>query len=276
MHCIMPATVERSHPSSATPTVSAGTHPHHDHGRSAHHKEALRLALGSILAPKRPYTPISRSSSGSATPIHTTSESLPSRPGDSSHLHPHPHHSHHPSSSSGLSRSELTSTPPGTNPSFPQHHFPYFTVHPHTTMSSPAYSNPNSGLATPEVISVPGSAAGSPPVVHSPGPSGHSPVPMSAPEEGPLQLLPPIVAAGSTTGSPAENSSTVSAPPVQAVHLGTNSNGTHTAVDHGGRGRSVHYRSRGNGGTSTPRAGFIETLQNKNNAWDALIHGSFS
>ena len=156
-------------------------------------------------------------------------------------------------------------------PSFSQHHFPYFTVHPSTT-TSPAHSNPDSGLATPEVISTSGSAAGSPPMIHSPGPS-HAP--LSGPEEELLQLLPPIVAAGSTTKSSAEHSSSSpSARPVQAVHPCKDE---HTTAEHCDK---LHYdkfhHSRGSGGTSTPRAGFIETLQNKNNAWDALIHGSFS
>ena len=107
-----PAEVERSRSYSALPSPGPGVHSHHDHARNAHHKEALRLALGSILAPKRPHPSISRPVSGSATPVYSTggpTDSLLSRPSDSSHLHPrpsphphshsHPHlyHAHHPS-----------------------------------------------------------------------------------------------------------------------------------------------------------------------------------
>jgi len=44
------------------------------------HKDALMLALGSILAPKRPFTPQSRSSSGTASPAHSSSFATPSSP----------------------------------------------------------------------------------------------------------------------------------------------------------------------------------------------------
>ena len=113
---IQPAEVERSRSSSVSPTA---VHPHHDHARNTHHKEALRLALGSILAPKRPCTSLSRPASGSATPVHPAAiatESLLGRPLDSSHLHPRPsphphshshshlHHAHHPSPPSRLGR----------------------------------------------------------------------------------------------------------------------------------------------------------------------------
>ncbi|KAF8064283.1 hypothetical protein FPV67DRAFT_1504258 [Lyophyllum atratum] len=50
--------------------------------RNIQHKEALslRLALGSILAPKRPFTPSSLSSSGTASPAHPASFGSPLQP----------------------------------------------------------------------------------------------------------------------------------------------------------------------------------------------------
>lgn len=46
-------------------------HDHSQANKNVQHKEALRLALGSILTPKRPYTPSSRS--GTASPAHPAS-----------------------------------------------------------------------------------------------------------------------------------------------------------------------------------------------------------
>jgi len=281
----MPAEVERSRSSSVSPTA---IHPHHDHARNTHHKEALRLALGSILAPKRPCTSLSRPASGSATPVYPAvipTESLLSRPLDSSHLHPRPsphphshshshlHHAHHPSPPSRLGRPELN-TPPGMTPSFPQPH--YFFTHPHTTTSSPAPYGLESGTATPATSSAPASAANSPPITHSPGPAaGHSPI--LAPEEEHLQLLPPIVAAGSKPT--AEVFPTAVPRPVQAVPLDADAKIEHNR-DPARGDKSPHidksHHPHENGGALTPRAKLLETLQTKNTAWDALIHGSFS
>ncbi|KAK2465565.1 hypothetical protein APHAL10511_002457 [Amanita phalloides] len=264
-------------------------HSHHDHARNVHHKEALRLALGTILAPKRPYTPISRSNSGSATPVYPaafSTESLLNRPSDlthlhsrpSSHSHSHTHlqHPHHPSPPSRLGRHDLT-TPPGMAPPFPQSH--YFLTHPHTAVPSPAASNSSSGTSTPEHSSVPGSASGSPPMANSPGLAAtHSLNPASVPEEDRLQLLPPIVAAGSTSQS-VESLATGAS---HSVHAHTDPiEGAEADHDYISlRDKALHddhsHQPHENGGTLTPRARFIETLQSKNKAWDALIHGSFS
>lgn len=118
-------------------------------------------------------------------------------------------------------------------------------------------------------------------MAHSPGlEAAHLPIPTSAPEEEQLQLLPPIVAAGSTSTPLAEDSS-AAAPrprPVQIVS-GTNAKNERSG-DRVRRDRSPHIdksqHPHENGGALTPRAKFLETLQSKNTAWDALIHGSFS
>jgi len=67
-----------------TPSDKAAEHDSSHVNRNIQHKEALslRLALGSILAPKRPFTPSSHSSSGTASPAHPASfgSSLPPPP----------------------------------------------------------------------------------------------------------------------------------------------------------------------------------------------------
>lgn len=167
-------------------------------------------------------------------------------------------------------------------PPFPQPH--YFFMHAHTTTSSPAPHSAESGTASPASSSAPGSATNSPPMVHSPGlEAAHLPVSTSVPEDEQLQLLPPIVAAGSMSTSSIENRS-AAAPrpcPVQVVPLQLGTKGkSERNGDQAHRERSPYIdRSQHpheSGGAQTPRAKFIETLQSKNTAWDALIHGSFS
>lgn len=158
-------------------------------------------------------------------------------------------------------------------PPFPQPH--YFFTHAHTATSSPAPHNAESGTASP-VTSAPGSATNSPPMAHSPGlEAAHLPVSTSVPDDDQLQLLPPIVAAGST--SSVEYPFAVAPRPVHGVPSKGKSerDGDHARLD-----RSPHFdksqHPHENGGALTPRAKFIETLQSKTTAWDALIHGSFS
>ncbi|KAM6499556.1 hypothetical protein JOM56_005064 [Amanita muscaria] len=287
----MPAKVERSCP------ASMNAPPHHHN--NVHHKEALRLALGSILAPKRPHTPMSRSSSGSATPalhhdlgwpqlavgesahahIRPGCSSLPhthshSPSAHSTHVHPqtppagahppqatHPHHRHplstHPSHPSTFGRPDLT--PSTSSPSAPQ-------TPPHV-LTSPGHSSIPSGAVTPAVMT-----ESSPSRTHSPtlGPS-------SIPEEEPLQMLPPLVAAGSTSANGEVHD--LARPPAQAIHPRPRSHPLQTtasdleATDMNGVYPDGRSRSEG---TQAQRAGFIQTLQSKNRAWDALIHGSFS
>ncbi|KIL63698.1 hypothetical protein M378DRAFT_179146 [Amanita muscaria Koide BX008] len=320
-----PAKVERSCPAS----MNAPPH-HHDHTarNNVHHKEALRLALGSILAPKRPHTPMSRSSSGSATPalhhdlgwpqlavgesthahIRPGCSSLPhthshSPSAHSTHVHPqtppagahppqatHPHHRHplstHPSHPSTFGRPDLTpstsspsapqvsqsqasSTHPNSHPPSLPHSPPFTPSHgtPPHVLTSPGHSSIPSGVVTPAVMT-----ESSPSTTHSPtlGPS-------SIPEEEPLQMLPPLVAAGSTSANGEVHD--LAPPPAQAIHPRPRSHPLQTtASDLEATYMNGVYpdgRSRSEG-TQAQRAGFIQTLQSKNRAWDALIHGSFS
>ncbi|KAJ7590447.1 hypothetical protein C8J56DRAFT_937505 [Mycena floridula] len=112
---IMPAEVQRR----PTPPET-DFHHHGAHSNwNGQHREALRLALGSILAPKRPTQ--SRSSSGTASPALPSNQTLhPSSPGArpvDSHFHfLHPHHNV-PHTPSRLSQSESTARDfPSTNP----------------------------------------------------------------------------------------------------------------------------------------------------------------
>ncbi|KIY66942.1 hypothetical protein CYLTODRAFT_491030 [Cylindrobasidium torrendii FP15055 ss-10] len=71
-------------------------HPHARVPRREHHNEALRMALGSILSPKRPA--LSRTTSVPASGIATSGHATPF---DHSHSHNHtpaPHSEHHNSS----------------------------------------------------------------------------------------------------------------------------------------------------------------------------------
>ncbi|KAL0952786.1 hypothetical protein HGRIS_007011 [Hohenbuehelia grisea] len=158
----MPTQVQNP-PNDPFPRAPHGTSPgfpEHDAAGPAKSREALRLALGSILTPKRPYTPSSRSSSGTTSPAYpfstpplgtpsippaphsTPSSHVPSGRFSDSHLNPFPHHPNphphsHPHVPSRLSRSES---------------------HPdvHDTSSSVSSSQ------CPSPVHRPGSAAGSP------------------------------------------------------------------------------------------------------------------
>jgi len=59
------------------PSEKCHEHDQSQANKNMQHKEALRLALGSILAPKRSYTSSSRSSSGTASPAHPASFTPP-------------------------------------------------------------------------------------------------------------------------------------------------------------------------------------------------------
>ncbi|KAF8637136.1 hypothetical protein AX17_003040 [Amanita inopinata Kibby_2008] len=299
-----PTQVQR--PSEPSPIPRGSSAPHHDHiSRNVQHKEALRLALGSILAPKRPYTSMSRSTSASGT----ASPALPldpthahTRPGSSlAHTHPHLHHPHQPSHPSRLGRPHsqdvaVTSPPPaGLTPAHPlPHHYshpqhlPYFLTHTPTIPASPPHSGPPSGASTPPTGTSCSSAATSP--MNTP-PASRSPalnatqygLPMSVPEDEPLQMLPPVVAALPGSSSPAAPVRPMQSL-VQAGQDSANSDANAHASDAAvkvpqpdqSRNGKLKHVPPGVGGTSTPRVGFIETLQSKNSAWDALIHGSFS
>ncbi|CAA7262697.1 unnamed protein product [Cyclocybe aegerita] len=222
------------------------------------HREALRLALGSILASvspsstfddadcfmafvilnkkRPPFNPPSRSSSGACTPAfgmssgaHTPANTPPVTgyyplahgPNSSEYLHPHhayQHHGHAPLPPSRLGRSSSSNSP--TESAIP-------------SSSSSAHPSPRPGAT--------GSA---------------DPVPL------PFDLEPLPPAAVHATPSPTDDTKPVR-PSISPLHS-----------DHGS-GSEGESGSSSQTGAGTPRAKFLQTLQSKS-AWDALIHGSFS
>jgi hypothetical protein len=241
----MPTEV-KTKPSESHPPKSRGIdkHPEHDPKAAAHkvtqqqqqHREALRLALGSILSPRPPLSS-SHSSSGTTTPSypfsipsgpHTPSGTPPSYyplahgPNSSEYihsLHPHFHHPHpHTPSRLGRSKSSSTNSPSG---------------------SAPSSSHP------------------------SPLPPG--PVPSNLPIPPEIEPLPPAQVTNGvimTTASPLPTR-----PPNTPLHANGN---PPIPSDHPSADSADHAARAG-----TPRSKFMQTLQSKS-AWDALIHGSFS
>ncbi|KAF9078282.1 hypothetical protein BDP27DRAFT_1309348 [Rhodocollybia butyracea] len=225
-----------------------------------HTKDALRLALGSILAPKRstpnPSNARSSSSSGTASPAHlpfpyTPSASTP--PAHGSHLpfphpHPHPHahqHLHSPLGPSPLAPSrEHSHTAPGHSSSTSTTHSPHASspVTPITeTTSSPFGHYPRPGLLSRSISSSsthggPGRSTDSA-VISANQPQTHS----AGEQEGIHAPLPRLSDGSTSTGT------------VPAVAVTTP------------------------GGTPITKNKFIQTLEGKTpSAWEALIHGSFS
>ncbi|PPQ64916.1 hypothetical protein CVT24_008256 [Panaeolus cyanescens] len=239
-------------------------HYHHDSTGRFHvtskaqqqHKEALRLALGTILTAKRPpVSPNSRPTSGSASPahpfVHTPGTSTPVGtppsilystalgPMSSEYLHPHGHHpyghSHH---GHPLPPSRLGRSTPGS----------------HSPLES----------------STPSSAQASPALPQSPHPEPLSPL-LNVPEMDPP--LPPPATQSSQVASP---SRPVRPPisPLQPNHGAAGKEGITSTMSspsdvpcvkaYDAQGRPVQQKAK-----------FLQTLQSKS-AWDALIHGSFS
>ncbi|KAF8153940.1 hypothetical protein B0H34DRAFT_719680 [Crassisporium funariophilum] len=244
----MPTQVQRrpSEPILANSHVS-DKYPEHDPRMAAHkttqqqqqHREALRLALGSILTPKRPpLTSGSRSSSGTASPAypfsmgsgaHTPAGTPPAYysmqhgPNSSDYLHPHHGHLHHghPHPPSRLGRSNSNSNSPS---------------------ESTQNSAPNSALPSPKPAIVVSGALPSPHEIEPLPPAygdKNSSIHVVRPHAAPLQ-----VSSSSSSAHPDSPSADAS------------DHGTHS-------------------GSSTPRSKFLQTLSSKS-AWDALIHGSFS
>jgi len=208
-----------------------------------HPKEtlSLRLALGSILAPKRPYTPSSRSSSGTASPAQPASFISTTTP-----LPPPPPHST-PTSEMGKSESFL-------HPARAMHH-------PHTPsrlgMSDPPSDHHSS-------YSPPGSAVSS-----SNGSPTHTPVTSLGTlpsQEHPLPLKP------STSGTADQFQERPVRPGLSVMQPTTSPNLNAASGPHDG---SAHRSVSSGSGSGTPKAKFFETLGSKQ-AWEALIHGSFS
>ncbi|PPQ94291.1 hypothetical protein CVT25_004948 [Psilocybe cyanescens] len=240
------------------------------------HREALRLALGSILTPKRPpILPSSRSSSGAATPAHpspwlsgpvsgaqTPAGTPPTAspyiaaghgPNSSEHLHPHyPYHGHphpHPLPPSKLGRSSSSSS--------------------NSPVESAHNSAPNSGHPSPHTGI--GTAVGAQMVL--------STVPDVEP-------LPPAMLAGPHSDSNVNEGGISGNGEVKPVRpsiapLHPNKEGSTVAslagagTVEGSDAMHVQTEAGSQSGRGTPRAKFLQTLQSKS-AWDALIHGSFS
>ncbi|KAI5887940.1 uncharacterized protein SCHCODRAFT_02075621 [Schizophyllum commune H4-8] len=222
--------------------------PHRD-AYTAQHNEALRMALGSILSPKRPFTPSSTShpASGTASPAffhalpftgtgpstgpntgaQTPSDAMngsthPQQHAHTHHLYPHwPGSYHHPH-------------PPEPRQYHSDPHHPY---HPHTP----------SRLGAGEEGPAERAHAAHADDLHDPS---HPPSP------GELATLPAVDNLHAPAPVAVASASPHSVP----------SGGAHPA--HAGDGSP-------SSGAGTPRAKFLDTLQGKS-AWDALIHGSFS
>ncbi|TFK27269.1 hypothetical protein FA15DRAFT_666568 [Coprinopsis marcescibilis] len=218
--------------------------PHfHNNGHWVH-KEALRVAIGSILTPKRPPFPQgSRSTSGSASPYslptsspHTPGTGTPTHPpfGPSEYLHPHHaflqnHHHHH--TPSRLAHSSSHSPPGGSSDN--------------SSNSSPTLTKPLAGSGIPEPLQL------SPPQNENAAPTGAKVKPGARTASGDVTQCRPTV-------TPLGNGKANSSPADFPVLL-----------------HNVEKLVVSASGSSTPRAKFIEKLQSKS-AWDALIHGSFS
>jgi len=207
------------------------------------HREALRLALGSILSPKRPPLSSSRSSSGCNTPLypfsmpsgsHTPVGTPPSyyplahAPNSSEYLHPlHPHLYHpHPHTPSRLGRSNSSSNSPSGSVE---------NTAPNSSQPSPLPLVSNDLPVPPEIEPLPPAQ-----ITNGVTPAGKSTTPTGVPDV-PLQ--------SSSNDTAGDN------PPIPADHPSY-------SADHAAR-------------AGTPRSKFLQTLQSKS-AWDALIHGSFS
>ncbi|KAL1720260.1 hypothetical protein EV715DRAFT_272120 [Schizophyllum commune] len=249
--------------------------PHRD-AYTAQHNEALRMALGSILSPKRPFTPSSTShpASGTASPAffhalpftgvhsssspHSASTTGAQTPSDSMNAPAQGQQAHGPN--------QQGHGPPHLAPHLLYPHWPGSYHHPHPPEPRQYHSDPH----------------------HPYHP--HTPSRLGAGEEGPVERghsdetgefrqggrgpihdssHPP--SPGEPATPPAVDNLHAPAPvPVASAspHSALPSGGVHPAAAHAGDGSP-------SSGAGTPRAKFLDTLQGKS-AWDALIHGSFS
>jgi len=236
--------------------------PEHDLtivNKNLQHREALRLALGSILTPKRPYSPSrpqSRSSSGTASPALSfpfPSVSPPPPSAGTSPNQPPPIHGH---AHGWLAESHLHSLY-----MHPQSHHSY----PHTPSRLGILDSTPSDCLLPHSQST--TASGSP-VTSSPS----SPViPPNTNLPHPHEPLPrlPDAALSEQSGKPGTVPTVHLPEPMQPTGLDA-----YAATGYGAH-CEAHEQASGSNGSGTPKAKFIETLQSKS-AWDALIHGSFS
>ncbi|KAF9458715.1 hypothetical protein BDZ94DRAFT_1270082 [Collybia nuda] len=179
----MPTRVQ-SRPAEMTRSSSERYHDYDpiNANKNLQHKEALRLALGSILTPKRPFTPSSRSSSGTASPAHPASFAVPSSPQPppppqstpvhDSHLHSRHIHQPHTPSRLGLIDS-ADSHWPSVLPLPPS---------PESVPSSSAHGSqqPSPSQETPPVLSLPAPVLSATPPAARDSPAIHAPSPLPA------------------------------------------------------------------------------------------------
>jgi len=239
----MPTEV-KARPSESLPPKLHGTdkYPEHDPRKvtqqQQQHREALRLALGSILSPRPPLNS-SHSSSGSTTPSYPFS--IPSGPhtpagtppsyyplahGPNSSEYIHSHHPHfHPHTPSRLGRSKSSSNSPSGSTEI---------TAPNSSQPSPLPPVPNNLPILPEIEPLPPAQITNGVIVTT------TTKPPTRPPNTPLH----------------GNNATSGNPPIPSDHPSLDS------ADHAAR-------------AGTPRSKFMQTLQSKS-AWDALIHGSFS
>jgi len=275
-------------------------HPSHDpRAKYNQHREALRIALGSILTPKRPPMPGSRSSSGTASPAYSfsgssgsytpaTPPSMPYTPSLDANGQEHPYsrghypHQHyhpiHPPSKLGRMESYhdapegdiSASVSPSSSP--PKH-------------SSTPFSQPllvRSRSQTPSSRTSPRIQPTTPPIPHTPptfttadypdlGPSYTSSSPMAVTnhDDGGKFNGGQMTQSMSTSGDSSGSSATAT----QGV--GTCMDGSGNQSQHQQQQNGRGSGSSSSNGAGTPKAKFIQTLKGKS-AWDALIHGSFS
>jgi len=250
----MPTQVQ-NRPSEQLPHAVEKSYTEHDprisnRNKNLQHKEALRLALGSILAPKRPsLTPSPRSSSGTASPSY-----FPNSTGHSPH-----------SSTPASAPIHLTEEAGSVDHSRHTH------SHPHLQHHSHAHTPSRLGRSSSSTGSPHSSAHPSPRIATQ---DPHHPIGDTVAEDGMLALPPPISRQNSQGSSPGAEHTRPHPTPVQPVPVDGSSLPTDIPSVPVGDYPTASASNPGSG-TGTPKAKFFQTLQSKS-AWDALIHGSFS
>lgn len=277
------------HSSSSAAVAAAAAAAKTQQQQQLQHREALRLALGSILTPKRPqFSTASRSSSGTASPNHFAMPTPYSPvtgggasgaqtpvgtppigpyfasghgPNSSEYLHPHhgyPYHGHpYPLPPSRLGRTTSSSNSPSDSAQ--------------NTAPSSAHPSPRPGMGVgasspagalplpPDIEPLPPAAAGAP--QHMPM-QGQAAAAHSDPED----------RSGSCSHRKETEGEVIDSrrPPPPVTPMGKENEGG--GMGNEDTGKAAHGHASG---TNTPRARFLQTLQSKS-AWDALIHGSFT
>lgn len=264
-----------------TDTLQSYDHDHRGVNKNAQHGDALRLMLGSILAPKRP--PMSHSSSGTASPAHSFSQSnnansAPQHPASAPatphhlfgypHVHPYPTYPHTPSHSHSHSHPHSHFAPGHQHShghSLPRTPSKLGVGAEHDTNSCPSATSSHSSQHPSPIYEAP-----STPGFFGPRPGRMS---RSASTASSVPRLPPSSPVTSSEHHvPVESPVPVSASAPEIVVTSNQSSPTSAKLD---LAPLSNGNSQPGSGTGTPKNKFIQTLEGKS-AWDALIHGSFS